>query len=92
MTALRPTLPGTDQAVDRPFDLREVTIAELQEGMRSGAYTARLVVEKYLARIEALDRQGPTLRSVIEVNPEALARWGGVYSLVPPVLHPLRFA
>jgi amidase len=73
MTALRPTRPEIDQVAHRPFDLQEATIAELQEGMRSGAYTARSVVEKYLAWIEALDRQGPTLRSVIEVNPEALA-------------------
>lgn len=56
-----------------PFELDELTIADLQEGMRSGKYTARLLAEKYLARIEAVDRQGPALRSVIEENPEALA-------------------
>ena len=41
--------------------------------MRSGRFTARSLAEKYLARIEAIDRQGPTLRAVIEVNPDALA-------------------
>src|SRR5438105_14918117 len=60
-------------AEDRPFELSELTIAELQEGMRSGKYTCRSLAERYLARIDAIDRQGPTLRSVIEVNPEALA-------------------
>jgi amidase len=40
--------------------------------MQSGRETARSLVEKYLARIEAIDRQGPVLRSVIETNPDAL--------------------
>lgn len=55
-----------------PFELEEATIAGLQAGMKSGQYTARSITEKYLARIAALDREGPTLRAVIEVNPEAL--------------------
>ncbi len=55
------------------FDLDEITIANLQEGMASGKWTARAVVEKYLARIEAVDRRGPALRAVIEINPDALA-------------------
>src|SRR5262249_10262085 len=46
---------------------------ERQDGLKSGKFTARWVVEKYLARIEAIDRQGPALRSVIEVNPDALS-------------------
>jgi amidase len=52
--------------------LDEATIAGLQEGMRSGKYTARHLCELYLARIEAIDRRGPTLRAVIEMNPDAL--------------------
>jgi amidase len=55
------------------FDLEEATIASLQDRMQRGQDTARSLAEKYLARIEAIDRQGPTLRSVIEVNPDALA-------------------
>lgn len=55
------------------FELEEITIAELQEGMKAGKYTARGIAEKYLARIEAVDRRGPAVNSVIEVNPEALA-------------------
>ncbi len=65
--------PATAPAVDRAFDLAEATIADLQEGMRTGKLTARSIAEKYLARIDALDRSGPTLRSVIELNPETLA-------------------
>jgi amidase len=55
-----------------PFDLDELTIAELQERMAKGELTARAIAEKYLARIASLDRSGPELRSVIELNPDAL--------------------
>src|SRR5206468_3391894 len=62
------------QAPNRPaFDLQEATIADLQQRMASRQETARSLVEKYLARIEAIDRHGPALRSVIEINPDALA-------------------
>ncbi len=54
-------------------ELEERTIAELQEHQASGEATSRSLVEAYLERIEAIDRGGPTLRSVIETNPEALA-------------------
>jgi amidase len=56
-----------------PFELDEITIAELQDGMKSGKFTARSIVEQYLARIEAIDRNGPSIGSVIETNPDALA-------------------
>jgi amidase len=55
------------------FDLEETTIAALQQRMESGQETSRSLVEKYLARIEALDRSGPALHSVLEVNPDARA-------------------
>ena len=55
------------------FELDEATIGALQEGLRTGRYTARRLCELYLDRIAALDAQGPALRSVIEVNPDALA-------------------
>jgi amidase len=55
------------------FDLDEASIAELQHRMESGRETARSLVEKYSARIDAIDRRGPALHSVIEMNPEALA-------------------
>ena len=53
-------------------DLDEVTIEQLQARMASGALTARQLVEAYLERIEAVDRGGPRLRSIIEANPDAL--------------------
>src|SRR5579863_8655335 len=55
------------------FELQEITIGELQEGMKAGKYTARGIAEKYLARIAAIDKRGPAVNSVIEVNPDALA-------------------
>ena len=63
----------TRQTGNEPFELHEATVAELQEGMESGQLTARAITEMYLARIEALDRQGPELRSIIETNPEAFS-------------------
>jgi amidase len=56
-----------------PFELEEATIAELQEGMRTGRYTARQLAEQYLARIEELDQRGPAINQILETNPEALA-------------------
>jgi amidase len=57
----------------KAFELDEITVAELQDGMKGGKFTARAIVEKYLERIEAIDKRGPTLNSVIELNPDALA-------------------
>jgi len=56
----------------QPFELEEMTLSELQSGMESGRYTARSITERYLGRIDELDRKGPLLRAFIEVNPEAL--------------------
>ncbi|HEX6133464.1 MAG TPA: amidase [Longimicrobiales bacterium] len=55
------------------FPFEEATVAELATALESGALTSRGLTEAYLARIEALDRQGPALHSMIVVNPEALA-------------------
>ena len=61
------------QAPQPAFPLEEATFEQLQQHMQAGRYTSRRLVEMYLERIEKIDRSGPTLRSVIEVNPEALA-------------------
>ena len=62
-----------DRLVISPFELEEVTIADLQAGMSSGRMTSHSITQLYMARIEELDRKGPTLRHVLEVNPDALA-------------------
>jgi amidase len=53
--------------------LETATIADLQAAMERGELTSRALVELYLSRVTAIDRSGPCLRSVIEVNPEARA-------------------
>jgi amidase len=55
-----------------PFEFEEATVADLASSLDSGELTARALAEAYLERIEAIDRAGPELRSVIEVNPDAL--------------------
>ena len=55
------------------FELDEVTVADLQAAMNAGRLTSRAITEMYLRRIEEIDRSGPMLRSVIEINPDALA-------------------
>jgi amidase len=52
--------------------LPEWTIADLNEKMESGELSARQVAELYLQRIEAVDKGGPYINSVIELNPDAL--------------------
>jgi amidase len=56
-----------------PFDLEEATIADLQAGMSAGRTTSHSITQQYIARIEELDRKGPTLRHVLEINPDALS-------------------
>jgi amidase len=63
---------GLQPANPAPFPLEEATAAQLQEMMTSGRYSARQIADLYLHRIEEIDRRGPTLRSVIEMNPDAL--------------------
>ena len=72
VAAANPWIP--DARADVPdFELDEKTIAQLQEGMKSGEYSARSLTEKYLARIEQIDKDGPKVNSVIEVNPDAVS-------------------
>jgi amidase len=55
------------------FRLEELTIEDLGGGLSSGDWTCRALTEMYLERIEALDRQGPSLYAILEVNPDALS-------------------
>ena len=61
---------GAEKA-DR-FRLNELSIGDLQKSMDEGSLSSREITQLYLERIDKLDRQGPALRSIIEVNPEAL--------------------
>ncbi|MFN2323094.1 MAG: amidase [Trueperaceae bacterium] len=55
------------------MDLHDRSIVELQALMTDGATSAEALVRSYLERIDAIDRAGPTLRAVLETNPDALA-------------------
>ncbi|HVQ36810.1 MAG TPA: amidase [Pyrinomonadaceae bacterium] len=57
----------------RDFEFDEFTISDLQEGFRSGKLTARSIARKYLERIDDIDKSGPAINSVIELNPDALS-------------------
>jgi amidase len=72
--AARELTPTSAPAVPKvaAFELGEISISELQDGMKSGKYTSRSIAEKYLARIDAIDKQGPAINAIIEVNPDAL--------------------
>lgn len=63
----------TDYSPPSEFELDELTIAGLQAGMKSGKFTSRSLVRKYLDRIDDIDKHGPAVNAVIEVNPDALA-------------------
>ena len=65
----------TDDAADNKddlFELSEVTISYLQQKMQAKEYTSRLITELYLKRIDKIDKNGPKLNSVIELNKDAL--------------------
>ncbi|MDB5199762.1 MAG: amidase [Chitinophagaceae bacterium] len=59
-------------AVPGDFVLNEITIDVLQQKMQSGEYTSRSVTQLYLDRIDTIDKKGPAINSVIELNPDAL--------------------
>jgi amidase len=71
----KPTvLPAEREAPKMPaFELDELTIADLRKRLESGQDSSRTLTEKYIARIEALDKRGPELRAVLEINPDAPA-------------------
>jgi len=58
--------------VDAAFQLEEATLQQLQDAQSSGAQTAQALVEAYLKRIDELDKRGPAINSIIELNPDAL--------------------
>ena len=80
LTPLYPALGAARQSASdlrssdiKPFELDEITITDLQDGMKSGKFTARSLVEKYSARIEEIDKHGPAINSVLELNPDAFS-------------------
>ena len=71
--AAREIAPTAPAPSIKPFELDEITIPDLQDGMKSSKFTARSLVEKYSARIEEIDKNGPAINSILELNPDALS-------------------
>lgn len=67
----KPKISKHDLFIDE-FELNEITIDQLQEMMASGKTTAKAITEMYLKRIDAVDKKGPAINAVIEINPDAV--------------------
>lgn len=77
-SAIVPALSGREGSSARssgvgPSELDEITVVALQDGMTSGKFTARSIAQKYLDRIAEVDKQGPSINAVIDINPDALS-------------------
>ena len=68
----------SDSVAVKPFALDEATISDLQARLSSGELSAEALARAYLERINDIDKSGPALNSVIEVNPDALAIAAGL--------------
>ena len=62
-----------DDDSDTSFELDEETISSLREKLDSGTYSSEQLVELYLKRIENIDKSGPKLNAIIEINPDAVS-------------------
>ena len=61
------------QAAGPSPELEEITVAQLQQGLANSRWTSVQLVEKYRARIDQIDKHGPAINAVIELNPDAEA-------------------
>ena len=64
---------ATKNLSNAPFALDEMSVADLQSAMAAGRMTAHSITQQYIDRIQALDRTGPALRAILEINPDALS-------------------
>src|SRR4030095_1725182 len=64
--------PVTTSDAVADFQLNEESVSSLQEKMAAGKYSSEQITNLYLNRIEEIDKKGPVLNSVIEINPDAI--------------------
>ena len=64
---------GADLPQAAEFELEETTLASLRSAMESGKLTSRAITELYLRRIDQIDKRGPAVNAIIELNPDALS-------------------
>jgi amidase len=77
-----------------PFRVEEATIAEIHAALKARRTTCRAIVEQYLRRIDAFDKNGPALNAIVLVNPNALVQaetldrggWAGPLHCVPTIV------
>jgi amidase len=67
-----PADPTGSTIANQSFELNEITVKELADGMARGKWSSRQITELYLSRIQSVDKLGPQINSVIEVNPDAI--------------------
>ena len=75
LAAIACTAIGRAQTATRmtaPFEVVEASVADIHEAFMRGTLTAHALTQQYLDRIDAYDKHGPMLNSVITVNPRAL--------------------
>ena len=78
-SAILPTIGGRGKMASAPipqspsFEFDEATVDRLQQSLSQGALSSHALTEKYLARIAAMDKQGPAVNAIIELNPDALS-------------------
>ena len=65
-------VPGCSRSQVQPFRLMEASIEDIHNAYQSGELTSRQLVQLYLDRIEAYDKNGPNINSIISLNPRAL--------------------
>jgi Asp-tRNA(Asn)/Glu-tRNA(Gln) amidotransferase A subunit family amidase len=74
LTAVAAAMPAAGQSpASPPFDVMETTIADVHAAMRAGHLTCHALVQDYLRRIDAYDKNGPRVNAIVLVNPDALA-------------------
>src|SRR5213596_3123261 len=69
------TAPALAQQTERPaptFRVEETTISQIHDAMKAGRLTCHALVDAYLRRIDAYDKNGPSLNAIVVVNPNAM--------------------
>src|SRR5690606_10380836 len=69
----KPENGGPTKQSGSELEILESEISQLQKGFQDGTFTVKDVVQAYLERIEEIDHSGPTLKSIITINPDAIA-------------------
>ena len=67
------SIPNSKNSFSDDFELNEITVSELQDKMTRGEISAEQITQLYLDRIEKIDKNGPAINAIIEINPDAIS-------------------